>query len=171
MNAKVLALGAIVVVPLVAVLAVGFQHDPHSIASPLVGRPAPAFSLTTLEGATLATEALQGKPVVVNFWATWCVPCVSEHPLMLQIARRYGDKVQFVGIVYQDEPAAISAWLDRHGAGYPTLIDEGGRAAIAYGVYGVPETFVIDPSGVIAEKFTGPINPDSLVAILDRWAR
>lgn len=168
MNVKVLALGALVTVPLVVVLASGFQHDPHSIASPLVGKPAPDFSLTAL-GASAPTQlsALRGKPTVVNFWATWCVPCQQEHAGLLQVSKLFADRVNFFGVVYQDEPAKIEAWLGRHGAGYPTLVDEGSRAAIAFGVYGVPETFVIDATGVIVHKFTGPVDPNQLADMLD----
>jgi cytochrome c biogenesis protein CcmG/thiol:disulfide interchange protein DsbE len=168
MNTKVLALGALVTVPLIAVLAAGFQHDPHEIASPLVGRPAPDFSLVPLGGdAPVQLSALRGTPAVVNFWATWCVPCQQEHPGLLQVAQLYGEKVHFFGVVYQDEPTKIDAWLQRHGSAYPTLVDEGSRAAIAFGVYGVPETFVVDAAGTIVHKFTGPVDPNDLADLLD----
>lgn len=169
MNVKVLVVGALVVVPLVLVLASGFQHDPHSISSPLVGKPAPDFSLGAIGAdAPVQLASLRGKPVVVNFWATWCVPCQKEHAGLLQVSRMFAGKVQFYGVVYQDEPAKIQEWLGRHGAGYPTLVDEGSRAAIAFGVYGVPETFVVDAAGLIAHKFTGPVDPNQLAALLDR---
>jgi cytochrome c biogenesis protein CcmG/thiol:disulfide interchange protein DsbE len=150
------------------VLALAFQHDPHRIPSPLVGRAAPAFSLEVLGGGTRTLADLRGKPAVLNFWATWCVPCQDEHPLLVQAARFYDGRVGFAGIVYQDDPSTISAWLGKHGGeGFPTLIDDGGRTAIAYGVYGVPETFVLDATGTIAEKFTGPVSPPRLRELLD----
>ena len=164
MNTKVLALGVLVTVPLVAVLAVGFQHDPHDIASPLVGKPAPDFTLTPLGADTpVQLSTLRGRPAVVNFWATWCIPCQQEHPGLLQVSKLYAEKVNFFGVVYQDEPEKIHAWLDRHGSAYPTLVDEGSRAAIAFGVYGVPETYIIDKNGVITWKFTGPVDAASLL--------
>lgn len=167
MNVKVLVAGLLVTIPLVVVLAVGFQHDPKRIDSPLIGKPAPAFRLPTVDGGTVALADLRGKPVVVNFWATWCVPCRQEHPWLVQLSRRYQGRVDFLGVVYQDKPEAIAAWLQKYGSGYPTLVDEGSRAAIAYGVYGVPETYVIDGAGTIVHKFTGPVDPDELIRILD----
>lgn len=167
MNTKVLLLGGLVTIPLVVILAIGFQHDPHQIDSPLVGRPAPDFTLTPVDqSAPVQLSTLRGKPAVVNFWATWCVPCQQEHAGLLQVARLFDGRANFFGVVYQDEPAKIEAWLGRHGAGYPTLIDTGSRAAIAYGVYGVPETFLIDTSGIIVHKFTGPVDPNQLVSML-----
>lgn len=168
MNVKVLVAGLVITVPLVILLAVGFNYDPRSVASPLVGKPAPAFVLTRLDGqGEVKLPELRGRVVVVNFWATWCVPCRQEHPYLLALSKRYAGQVDFYGVVYQDQPATIEAWLQRYGAAYPTLIDEGGKAAIAFGVYGVPETYVIDREGIIVEKVTGPINPDAMITLLD----
>jgi cytochrome c biogenesis protein CcmG/thiol:disulfide interchange protein DsbE len=167
MNLKVLAAGMAVVVPLVALLAVGFRYDPKQIDSPLVGRPAPGVTLPALDGTgSVSLDAYRGKPLVLNFWATWCVPCQAEHPALLAAAMRYQGKAAFVGVVYQDKPENIQAWLRDRGSAYPTLIDEGSRAAIAYGVYGVPETYVIDAAGTIVHKFTGPVDAPSLDAVL-----
>lgn len=168
MNTKVLVAGGLLTIPLVVVLAIGFQHDPRQIDSPLVGKPAPEFSLLPVEGTDpVSLTALRGKPAVVNFWATWCVPCKQEHPALVQVARMFGDKVSFLGVVYQDEPARIRTWLGQSGSAYPTLVDEGSRAAIAFGVYGVPETFVVDAAGTIVHKFTGPVDPNELVDLLN----
>lgn len=159
LNLKAAAIGLAVVLPLIALLAMGFRSDPHAMDKPLVGKQAPAFALPALsDGREVTFEDLKGKPVVVNFWATWCVPCAQEHPNLLEAARRYGEDVTFVGIVYQDKNEAVEAWLKRHGgSGYETLIDVNAKAAIAYGVYGVPETYFIGPDGVIVDKHVGPI--------------
>lgn len=168
MNKKVLIGGLLLVLPLIALFAVSFGNDPHAVRSPLVGKEAPPFRLVTVDGdQTVDLAALRGKPAVVNFWATWCQPCKAEHGVLTRGASRFGDQVQFLGIVYDDEPAAINAFLDRYGRGYPALIDEGGKAAIAYGVAGVPETFFIDAEGKIVSKYAGPLTPD----LLTRYVR
>ena len=167
LNVKVLGIGLALVVPMIGILAVGFQHDPHYIASPLVGKPAPLFTLTSIDGKELTLAELKGTPVLVNFWATWCVPCESENPELIRAARAWKGKAAFVGVVYQDKPETIRSWLTAHGGtAYPTLVDEGGKVAIAYGVYGVPESFLIDANGVIREKFTGPVTAGKIAAKL-----
>jgi cytochrome c biogenesis protein CcmG/thiol:disulfide interchange protein DsbE len=156
--------GIAVVAPLVLVLALGFQNDPHQIDSPLVGKPAPDFNLTPFDGgAPVRLSEQRGKPAVINFWATWCVPCKTEHPVLVAVARRLAGKANFFGVVYQDEPVKIAAWLGKMGGGYPQLLDVGSKAAIAYGVYGVPETYIVDSNGVITYKFTGPVDAASLL--------
>lgn len=165
----VMAIGLVIVVPLIAILAAGFQHDPHDIASPLIGKPAPDFALRDIDtGEEITLASLHGKPAVVNFFSTWCLPCEQEHPILMAAARAYGDRVNFVGIVFEDTLAKVNAWLVRHGGhGYPVLIDVGGPAAIAYGVYGVPETFFIDANGVIRDKVKGAVNFDIIRSELE----
>ncbi len=166
-NIKVLAAGMALVLPMIGVLAVSFQNDPHFIASPLVGKPAPLFALTSIDGKAMTLDELKGTPVLVNFWATWCVPCESENPQLIRAARAWKGKAAFVGVVYQDKPETIRSWLTAHGGtAYPTLIDDGGKVAIAYGVYGVPESFLIDSDGIIREKFTGPVTAGQIAAKL-----
>jgi cytochrome c biogenesis protein CcmG/thiol:disulfide interchange protein DsbE len=95
---------------------------------------------------------------VVNFVATWCRPCVAEHHILVAAAKKWGDRVRFLGVVYEDTDANILKFLKRGGSAYPTLVDVGGRTAIAYGVYGVPETFFISPAGTIDDKHAGPVS-------------
>ncbi|REJ74994.1 MAG: TlpA family protein disulfide reductase [Acidobacteria bacterium] len=166
-NARVLIIGLAVVLPLVAFLAAGFRFDPHEMSSPLVGKPAPSFRLQSLDGEVWELEALRGKPVVVNFWSTWCAPCIQEHPALLGASRHYADSVQFLGVVYQDDTAAIASFQQRHGSWGPSLLDPGGKTAIAYGVYGPPETFFIGPDGVIVDKVIGAVSGGHLKRTLD----
>ena len=154
--------GVLLTVPLVVVLALGLQHDPKKIDSPLVGRLAPSFTLVDLEGRSVTLEELRGQPVVLNFWATWCQPCVLEHPTLRAAARRYAGRVHFLGVIYHDQPEFIEEFVERRGAWGPSLIDPGSRVAIVYGVFGAPETFLIDAEGQVVEKVTGALAPDAL---------
>lgn len=162
-NKTVLIVGLLLVVPLLLLFFFSFGNDPHAVRSPLIGREAPPFTLASVDdGSPISLASLKGKPVVVNFWATWCEPCKQEHGVLTQAARLYGDRVQFVGVVYEDEKPKIDAFLQRYGSGYPALMDDGGKTAIAYGITGVPETFFIDASGTITSKYNGPLSPDLL---------
>lgn len=167
MNRTVLLVGALVVGPLLAFLALGFRFDPRSIESPLIGQPAPPFSLQDLDGNRVDLESLAGRPVVINFWATWCQPCIAEHPMLIEASRRFADRVHFVGIVYQDEPQLIRRFVAERGGWGPSLLDPGNRVAIAYGVYGAPETFILDTDGTVVEKMTGLLQWASLNSILE----
>ena len=162
-NPRVLLIGLAVVAPLVAVLVMNIGRDPHLIGSPLVGRSAPDFTLRPLDGGEPVTLAsLRGQPVVLNFWATWCVPCFEEHPVLVSTARRLGDRVRFVGVIYEDSEEQVKTFLARQGASYPSLMDPGSRTAIAFGVFGVPETYFIDAAGKIAAKQIGPLDEQTL---------
>ncbi len=168
MNWKILGVGALVVVPMVWLLAEGFGHDPRALPNVLEGKEAPGFALQTLEGDPVSLESVRGSPVVLNFWATWCVPCLQEHPVLLEAARRYqGRGVVFLGVLYGDEAADANAYLKKHGKAFPTLLDPAQRTAIDYGVGGVPETFFIDRSGQIVRKVSGPVSPDVMVSTLE----
>ncbi|MCC7195632.1 MAG: redoxin domain-containing protein [Gemmatimonadaceae bacterium] len=179
MNWKRSAVAAAVAAPFIVLLAWGLTKDPREIPSPLPGRQAPEFALEVFipgEGAharnvgdTVSLAALRGKVVVLNFWASWCLECVTEHQDLSLAARQLAGKpVQFVGVLYNDVKDAGRQWVaQRGGEAYPALDDPGARAAIDYGLYGVPETFVIDPSGKIAYKHTGPIWAGLLTAKVD----
>lgn len=169
MNRRVLAAGLFVVVPLLAILLLNIGRDPHAFNSPMVGRPAPLFTLVPTDGgAPVSLAALRGRPVVINFWATWCVPCYEEHAVLVSGAREAGDSAHFIGVVYEDDADRVGDFLARQGAAYPSLMDDDGKTAMAYGVYGVPETFFVDAQGRIAAKYTGPLRPDSLAENLGK---
>ena len=142
---------------LLVFLAVGLERDPREIPSPLIGKPTPAFSLPGLNGqpAKFSEADLRGRPVLVNFFASWCAGCQVEHPLLIQLA---GQNVEIIGMDYKDTDADASAWLARHGNPYRTVIaDARGTAGLDWGVYGVPETYVLDAQGNIVFKQIGPI--------------
>lgn len=144
-----------------AFLAIGLTRDPRLVPSPLIGKTVPAFSLPPVRGRTLglASANLKGEVSLVNVFASWCVACHDEHPLLMQIRRTA--IVAIHGLNYKDQPADASRWLDEMGDPYTrTGADIDGRVAIDWGVYGVPETFVIDGEGVIAYKHIGAITPD-----------
>ena len=152
------------VVPVLMLLAYGFKTDPHEIPSPLLGRPATPFSLTTFAGTPVRLEDLRGKVVIVNFWASWCVPaCYEEAPALERTWREYKDKgVVVVGVDIQDKEEAARKFLAEFGHSFPNAPDPAGRVAVSYGVYGVPETFVIDRSGIVRYKQIGPLSVESL---------
>jgi cytochrome c biogenesis protein CcmG, thiol:disulfide interchange protein DsbE len=154
----------LVVVPVAWLLLSGLGRDPREVASPLIGRAAPQWSLTTLGGQPLASADLAGRPYVLNFWASWCVPaCVDEHPVLAAAHDRYGDEVAIVGVLYQDEANDAAGFLARYGdAGYDHVSDDG-RLAIEYGVTGPPETFFIDADGIVRARQWGPLT-DALLA-------
>lgn len=167
MNKLVLLFGALIVIPLLVFLAMSFGKDPRSLDSPLVGRQAPNFSLRGLDGELVQLEEFRGQPVFINFWATWCQPCIAEHPVLQAAAQRYEGRVKFLGIVYHDEIEKIEAFIASRGGWGSTLLDLEGKVAVAYGVYGAPETFFINSEGVIVEKLVGTLPPEFLFRKLD----
>jgi cytochrome c biogenesis protein CcmG/thiol:disulfide interchange protein DsbE len=168
MNRIVLVVGFVLAAALVVVLFAGLGKDPQAIDSPLVGRPAPQFALREVStGQTINLDQLKGRPVVLNFWATWCRPCYEEHPTLVANARGLQPNVQFLGVVFQDSEERIQKFLDERGRAYPTVVDDAGKTAIAYGVGGVPETFFLDAAGTIVAKYNGPLTNDQLQANLE----
>ena len=145
---------------LVGFLAAGLGLDPREVPSPLVGKPAPAFQASALARpeATIRRDDLLGKVWLLNVWASWCGACRDEHPVLVDYARRGG--VPIYGLNYKDKREDGIGWLKQFGNPYTdSLFDPEGRIGIDYGVYGVPETFVIDRAGVIRYKHVGPITP------------
>ena len=162
MNRTVLTAGVVITSVLIGLLFLGLGKNPSEIRSPLIGRAAPAFALREVgTGRTVDIAQLRGKPVVINFWATWCGPCWEEHPVLVAGARGHSD-VQFLGVVFQDTEEMILGFLEQRGASYPTVVDDRGKTAIAYGVAGVPETSFLDEKGVIVAKYSGPLNSSDL---------
>jgi cytochrome c biogenesis protein CcmG/thiol:disulfide interchange protein DsbE len=171
LNRRVLLVGLLVVLPLLTILLLNLGRDPHAVRSPLVGRPAPPFTLTPVGGgAPVSLESLRGRPVVLNFWATWCAPCIQEHPALNGVAVERKD-VTFLGVVYQDEEERIREFQRRYGNAYPSLVDPDGKTSIAYGIAGVPETFFIDTRGTIVAKISLPLSADEIQEHLAQAAR
>jgi len=146
-------------VPVLAVLAYGFRTDPRAIPSPLVGRPALPFALTTYEGAPVSLEAHRGHVVLLNFWASWCYPaCYEEAPVLESAWRAYRERgLVVIGIDIQDTEAAGRRFIQQFGLTFPNAPDPKGKVSIDYGVYGVPETFLIDRRGLIRDKKVGAV--------------
>ena len=146
------------------------KGDPSKLPSALIGRPAPVIALSPVEGLTRAGSPLpgfatadlaRGRPAIINFWASWCVPCVEEHPQLVALSKRTG--VALYGINHKDQPAAARRFLERYGNPFLAVgADTNGRAAIEWGVYGMPETFIVDGQGRVAYKHVGPISPEAL---------
>jgi cytochrome c biogenesis protein CcmG/thiol:disulfide interchange protein DsbE len=148
---------------IVAFLFVGLGLNPREVPSPFIGKPAPAFQLAQLHAPDRAftQKDLLGQVWLLNVWASWCISCRDEHPLLVELAK--AKTVPLVGLNYKDKPDEAKAWLKRFGDPYQLSVsDLNGRVGIDYGVYGVPETFVIDKAGVIRYKHIGPITPEAL---------
>lgn len=177
MNWKRAAIATLAAAPVLALFAFGFTRNPAEIPSPLPGRPAPSFALPVFApgepplarqvGDTIRLGDLAGKVTVMNFWASWCLACRDEHAALSETARQYaGRQTQFIGVLYHDRPVNGIKWIERMGGqSYPSVTDDRSRTAINYGLYGVPETFIIDPAGRIAYKHIGPIT----ASVLRHW--
>lgn len=163
MKRFLLPLGIFIV--LVGFLAVGLRLDPREVPSPLINKPAPPFTLPELMDPqrTFSQKDMLGKVWLLNVWASWCVSCREEHPVLVEFSKR--NIVPVYGLNYKDDRKDALAWLARLGNPYTTsIMDRDGRIGIDYGVYGVPETYVIDKQGVIRYKQIGPVTPEILDA-------
>jgi len=159
MKRYLLPLGVFVVV--MGFLFAGLRLDPRDVPSPLVNQPVPAFNLPTLAAPDrrIAPEELQGRVWLLNVWASWCVACQLEHPVLVDLAGT--GAVTVIGLNYKDRRDLALNWLRKYGDPYlATLSDTDGRVGLDFGVYGVPETYVIDRQGVIRHKHTGPVTPE-----------
>jgi cytochrome c biogenesis protein CcmG/thiol:disulfide interchange protein DsbE len=150
----------------VTLLAYGLRANPRSVPSPLVGKTAPAFALPRLDGAgDMRLADLHGRVVVVNFWASWCVPCREEASDLEAVWRRYRDRgVVVLGINIQDRRNAALEFVTETRSTYPNVVDATGSTSVAYGIYGVPETFVVDRHGQIRAKQVGAVAAPALAA-------
>ncbi len=159
-------------VVLLVFLGIGLNLNPREVPSPLIGKPAPSFNLSRLDDANqrVARDDLLGKVWMLNVWASWCAPCREEHPLVIDLARR--QVVPVVGLNYKDTRQAATGWLANLGNPYQvTLFDNDGRVGIDFGVYGVPETFLIDQKGIIRLKHTGPLTPEVIKTRIEPLVR
>ncbi|MDS1142356.1 DsbE family thiol:disulfide interchange protein [Pusillimonas sp. SM2304] len=144
---------------LIGLLAIGLTLKPSEVPSPLIGKPAPVFSLPKLAAPdeTFSPQSMDGKVWLLNVWASWCPPCLEEHPVITDLSTTHG--LSIVGLNYKDMADDAIAWLQRHGDAYEAVItDPEGVVGIDYGVYGVPETYIIDKQGVIRYKHIGAVS-------------
>lgn len=182
MSWKRAGIAMLVMIPLLMLFTFGLRRgDPRLIPSPLVGSPAPDFALPVMAkdgpmpdgsdvtGDTVRLSDQRGNAVVLNFFASWCVPCRIEHRALTRVARRYQDRnVRFFGVVYNDEAPAVRDYIRQLGGQvYPALMDEGQRVAIDYGLVGVPETFFIRPDGTVHRKVFSTVDEPMLVSEIE----
>ncbi len=161
----------LVVLAALALLFAGYalHHDPHVNPAALVGRPAPAVALQPLDGGPARNVSDGPRPLLINFFASWCVPCVEEAPALMALK---AEGVAVIGVAYKDRPEKASGFLRDHGDPYlATLQDPQGRAGVEYGISGVPETFAVSADGVILAKHVGPLTPDAAEALVERASR
>lgn len=172
MNWKRVAVSFAFTLPVIALLAFGLTRDPNAIDSPLPGRPAPDFSLPVFENGegVVSLSDLRGEVVVLNFFASWCLECRYEHAALAMASSMYGPRgVRFFGVLYNDTPEKGRRWIQQMGGQpYPALHDQGSRTAIDYGLYGVPETFIIDRNGLVVQKKIGPWVFDELAGAIEK---
>lgn len=157
----------ILVVPLAWLLFAGLGRDPREIPSPLVGKPLPELSGTTLEGEPFSSTSLLGTPFLVNVWASWCIGCIEEHPVLMDAAANHAGDLALLGVLYQDTTDGALGFLARYGdGGWPTLLDPSGRLAVELGVTGPPETFFVDARGIVVAKHIGPLTAEAMARYL-----
>jgi cytochrome c biogenesis protein CcmG/thiol:disulfide interchange protein DsbE len=167
-----LALVTVIVGAVVWVLAYGFTRDARYIKSPLSGRQAPSFTLALFDGSTLRLEELRGKAILLNFWASWCVPCRAEARALESAWQKYKDRgVVFIGVNIQDKEEDARAFMNEFKVTYLNGRDESGKIAIDYGVWGIPETFFIDPQGRITYKHAGELRAPIIESKVDEALR
>jgi len=164
-----LGLGAGLLV-ILALFASRLGKDATYVPSPLIGKPAPAFTLTNLDGSRLTNADLAGRPYVLNFWASWCTPCRQEHGALRAFWERDRGQVPLLGVLYDDTAGSARAFQKDLGGDWPLFLPDE-EAQVGFGVRGPPETFVVDAQGVIQGKFTGPVRPGELEAAIEAISR
>jgi len=159
----------VVAVVVVGILVVAYTAISSSQSGPVVGREAPPFQLDLYGGGSLSSEALRGQVVVLHFWASWCPPCREEAPTLRHLWETYGPQgVQFVGVAYKDVESKARAFLEEQGLGYPNGPDERQKISRAYHVRAVPETYIIDPQGVLVRAYIGQVDEADFVQTVER---
>lgn len=157
-------------IPALAVLAFGLTRDVRRLPSALVGLERPEFKLAMMDDPSdsISIAEFRGKVVVLNFWASWCGPCIMEHPELVRLSRTYDpEDVVLLGVLFQDDPANGRAFMDYYGGDWPIVVDPSSRTAIRYGVYGVPETFFIGADGKVARRHEYAVTWDLVTTMVD----
>ncbi|GEM46643.1 TlpA family protein disulfide reductase [Deinococcus cellulosilyticus] len=159
-------IGPLLVVLVVALLGYGLLKEDRSPSSPLEGKAAPQFVLKSIEGQEYNLQKMQGKPVVINFWASWCLPCRAEAPVFRTLTQQAGDQVEFLGILFNDNPVKAQAFQEEFGLKLPILWDPGSRVAINYGIAQIPVTLILDQSGIVVYRRSGEVRLETMQEVL-----
>ena len=166
---RLLAIGvAVAVVGFVALLATREPAATRIADSPLLGKRAPEVSGESVDGRAVRLSAMRGKYVVLNFFATWCVPCQREHPELREFGDEAGDRAQVLAVIFDDEPARVKRFFDERGGDWPVMADPSGKVALDYGVRGPPESFLISPDGTVLSRIIGEVTTEGLIALVGR---
>jgi cytochrome c biogenesis protein CcmG/thiol:disulfide interchange protein DsbE len=160
--APYVAVGVAVLLALFILLLATSDGGKDGVASRLLGKPAPAVNGTGFRGDAFDLDAQRGKWVVVNFFSTTCVPCIQEHPELLEWSQRHVTDASIVSVTFDDSPDAVRAFFEEHGGDWPVLLQDTGSIAISYGVTAVPESYLVDPFGVVRTKIVGGVTAEKL---------
>ncbi len=170
-NFPLYVIGTVIIVMSIVVVVLSLNSGPELIKPPPTTvqdlGPAPDFTIDILDGEEKSLRDYRGKPVVLNFWASWCPPCRQEAPDLVELHKKYGDRVDFVGIIYQDEEGAARRFIEEFGIEYENGMDAGGKASAAYKITGIPTTCVIDAQGDLRAKWLGAITSEVLTSYIE----
>jgi cytochrome c biogenesis protein CcmG/thiol:disulfide interchange protein DsbE len=157
---------------IVAIVAIAVGTRPaagtHQTASPLIGHPVPLAPGQLVTGAPFSPDSLHGQWALVNFFATWCIPCQHEHSELVAFSRRHAGDTQVVSVVFQDDTSHVTSFFAQHGGDWPVVRDPAGRTALDFGVTGVPESYLVDPNGIVVARLVGGVQADALDVLLQQ---